>query len=57
MILILYLGMNASKVIKIVDEVGNKHSLRVRIRGQGSGFLEGNIYNIYIMIMIYIIYI
>jgi hypothetical protein len=35
------LGTNASAIIKIVDELGSKHSIRVRIRGQGSGFLEG----------------
>lgn len=35
------LGNNASTIIKIVDELGSKHTIRVRIRGQGSGFLEG----------------
>ena len=35
------LGTNASAIIKLVDEVGTKNTIRVRIRGQGSGFLEG----------------
>jgi hypothetical protein len=35
------LGTNASAIMRIVDELGSKHNIRVRIRGQGSGFLEG----------------
>jgi hypothetical protein len=35
------LGTNASTIIKIVDEFGSKSTIRVRIRGQGSGYLEG----------------
>ena len=35
------LGNNASSIMKIVDSIGTKHNIRVRIRGQGSGFLEG----------------
>lgn len=35
------LGTNASTIMRIVDEVGSRHNIRVRIRGQGSGFLEG----------------
>ena len=35
------LGTNASHIIQIVDEFGGTQQIRVRIRGQGSGFLEG----------------
>jgi hypothetical protein len=35
------LGNNAANVMQIVDSVGNKHNIRVRIRGIGSGFTEG----------------
>lgn len=35
------LGTNASTIIQLVDEVGSKNSVRVRMRGIGSGFLEG----------------
>lgn len=35
------LGTNASTIIQLVDEVGSKNCVRVRMRGIGSGFLEG----------------
>ena len=36
------LGTNASTIIQLVDEVGSKNSARVRMRGVGSGFVEGH---------------
>lgn len=35
------LGNNASTIIQLVDEIGSKNSLRIRMRGIGSGFIEG----------------
>jgi hypothetical protein len=35
------LGANASIIMGIVDSLGSKHSIRVRMRGLGSGFTEG----------------
>jgi hypothetical protein len=34
------LGNNASLIMQIVDEVGNKNNIKIRIRGIGSGFIE-----------------
>mmetsp|Transcript_12538 Transcript_12538/g.17210 ORF Transcript_12538/g.17210 Transcript_12538/m.17210 type:complete len:653 (-) Transcript_12538:41-1999(-) len=35
------LGTNASTIIQLVDEMGSKNSIRIRMRGIGSGFMEG----------------
>jgi hypothetical protein len=35
------LGTNASTIIQLVDEIGSKSCIRIRMRGAGSGFLEG----------------
>lgn len=35
------LGNNASTIIQLIDEIGSKSSIRIRIRGIGSGFIEG----------------
>jgi hypothetical protein len=35
------LGTNASTIIQLVDEIGSKNNIRIRMRGIGSGFLEG----------------
>jgi hypothetical protein len=35
------LGTNAVTIHEIVDSIGNKYNLRMRLRGQGSGFYEG----------------
>jgi hypothetical protein len=36
------LGNNASTIIQLIDEIGSKNSIRIRIRGIGSGFIEAN---------------
>ena len=35
------LGQDASKIISIINELGNQRSIKVRLRGIGSGFREG----------------
>eukprot|EP01038_Epipyxis_sp_PR26KG_P009053 gene9053-12211_t len=35
------LGTNASTIIGIVEEIGSKYNIRIRMRGLGSGFHEG----------------
>ena len=35
------LGNNASVIIQLIDEVGGKNNIRIRIRGIGSSFIEG----------------
>ena len=35
------LGQDASRVLQIVNELGNQRTIKIRIRGIGSGFREG----------------
>lgn len=35
------LGVNAATVLQIVEDLGNKNTIRIRMRGVGSGYQEG----------------